>query len=166
MLAKYIQLAKDLGMEHASLIRPEDIFFDVRAIIKCLWGCNEHTPGNIKCDTRGSTLQERISMFKAYHDILLLHSHDASALSAAVLDIERQAFLDGCYLAMGVRACNLCKECNVTNGKPCPTPKKIRPCESSFGIDVYKTVRRLGLPCEVLQDKNDIQNRYGFVLID
>ena len=43
---------------------------------------------------------------------------------------------------------------------------KLRPCDQSFGIDVYKTARNLGLPCEVLQSKDDIQNRYGFVLLD
>jgi hypothetical protein len=39
-------------------------------------------------------------------------------------------------------------------------------CDSLFGIDVFKTARGLGLPIDVLKDKNEIQNRYGFVLID
>jgi hypothetical protein len=42
----------------------------------------------------------------------------------------------------------------------------VRPCDQSFGIDVYKTVRNLGLPCHVLQNKNGAQNRYGFVLLN
>jgi predicted metal-binding protein len=165
-LDKYIQLAKDLKMEHALLIGPKDIYFDSRAVLKCLWGCEEHTPDNIRCNTRGSTLAERMDIVKSYHDILLLHSHDVTALSSAILAIEKKAFLDGHYFAAGMRGCNLCKECSVKNGRPCPTPQKIRPCESSFGIDMYKTVRNLGLPCEVLQNKTDSQNRYGFVLID
>ncbi len=49
---------------------------------------------------------------------------------------------------------------------PCLFPDKVRPCDQIFGIDVYRTARNLGLPCQVLQNKNDIQNRYGFVLID
>ena len=56
--------------------------------------------------------------------------------------------------------------CSVQQGKPCSSPEKVRPCDQSLGIDVYKTVRNLGLPIEVLKDKNDTQNRYGFVLID
>jgi predicted metal-binding protein len=51
-------------------------------------------------------------------------------------------------------------------GNPCPTPEKVRPCDQAFGIDVFKTVRSLGLPCEVLKNKEDQQNRYGFVLLD
>ena len=35
-----------------------------------------------------------------------------------------------------------------------------------YGIDVYKTARSLGLPCQVLQNKEDVQNRYGLVLIE
>ena len=65
-----------------------------------------------------------------------------------------------------VRACHLCEEYAVKQGNPCPTPEKVRPCDSIFGINVYKTVRNLGLPCEVLKTKDDVQNRYGFVLID
>jgi len=41
---------------------------------------------------------ERKDMVKSYRRILLLHSHDATALSYAVFEIERQAFLMGTYL--------------------------------------------------------------------
>jgi predicted metal-binding protein len=98
--------------------------------------------------------------------VLLVHSHDARELSTVVLEVERAAFLDGHYFAFAIRTCNLCKICTVQKGEPCPTPDKVRPCDQSFGIDVYRTVRNLGLPCHVLQNKNGAQNRYGFVLLD
>ncbi|MFZ5642826.1 MAG: DUF2284 domain-containing protein [Bacillota bacterium] len=60
----------------------------------------------------------------------------------------------------------MCKSCNEKKGEPCPTPDKVRPCDQLFNIDVYKTARSLGLPCEVLQNKDETQNRYGFLLID
>jgi predicted metal-binding protein len=75
-------------------------------------------------------------------------------------------FLDGYYFSFAIRYCKLCKSFAVDHGKPCPTPEKVRSCDQSFGIDVYKTVRNLGLPCEVLHNKKDVQNRYGFVLIE
>jgi predicted metal-binding protein len=123
-------------------------------------------PTGIRCDTRGTPWEERVGMIKSYHHILLVHSHDARKLSRAVLEIERLAFLDGHYFAFALRFCNLCRTCAISRRKPCPTLEKVRPCDQSFGIDIYKTVRNLGLPCEVLQGKNDLQNRYGFVLID
>lgn len=55
---------------------------------------------------------------------------------------------------------------SVLKEEACPFCKKIRPCDQAFGIDVYKTVRKLWLPIEVPQKEDDIQNRYGFVLID
>ena len=166
-MEKYVHLATELHMINAKIISPKEIFFDIRAILKCRWGCEYDLPeNNIKCHSRDTTYEERVEMVKRYNRILLLHSHDARELSAAVLEIERAAFLDGHYFAFAVRACNLCKDCAVKKGDPCPTPDQVRPCDSAFGIDVYKTARNLGLPCEVLQNRNDIQNRYGFVLID
>jgi predicted metal-binding protein len=165
-MEKYIQLAKELGMMKAMIILPKEIFFDIRAILKCRWGCEDFFQGSVRCHTRDMTYQERVEMVKRYEHILLVHSHDPKRLSEAVLEIERTAFLDGYYFAFAIRTCNLCNVCAVKEGSPCPTPEKVRPCDQSFGIDVYKTVRNLGLPCEVLQSKEDNQNRYGFVLID
>lgn len=165
-MEKYIQIAKELGMVDAILISPQDITFDIRAILKCRWGCEDFFQQSIKCHTRNTSYQERVEMIKKYKNILLLHSHNAHKLSIAVLKIERIAFLDDHYFAFGIRFCNLCRECAIYQGKPCPSPERVRPCDQSFGIDAYKTARNLGLPCEVLQSKDDIQNRYGFVLLD
>ena len=165
-LNKYVQMACDLKMVNAKLMASEDIFFDNRAMLKCLWGCEDFFNRTIKCSTRNTNFQERIDMIKAYKNILLVHSHDAVELSHAVITIEKAAFLDGYYFAFAIRTCNLCKNCSLIIGKPCPSPEKIRPCDQSFGIDVYKTVRRQDLPCNVLQNNEEVQNRYGFVLIE
>ena len=165
-LDKYIQMAKDLKMVNARLIGLDDIYFDIRAILKCRWGCEDFFNQTIKCNTRNTSYQERIEMIKAYRSILIVHSHDARELSKAVLDIERTAFLDGYYFSFAIRSCKLCKSCAVDHGKSCPTPEKVRPCDQSFGIDVYKTARKQGLPCDVLQNKEEVQDRYGFVLIE
>jgi predicted metal-binding protein len=164
-MEEYVNLAKELGLTNAILISPQDIFFDPRAILKCRWGCEDFFQNSIRCHTRDTTYQERIEMVKSYKNILLAHSHDPRALSKAVLEIERTAFLNGHYFAFAIRTCNFCKICAIQEGNSCPTPEKVRPCDQSFGIDVYKTARNQGLPCEVLRNKNEIQNRYGFVLI-
>ena len=164
-MEEYVNLAKELGLINAILISPQDIFFDPRAILKCRWGCEDFFQNSIRCHTRDTTYQERIEMVKSYKNILLAHSHDPRTLSKAVLEIERTAFLNDHYFAFAIRTCNFCKICAIQEGNSCPTPEKVRPCDQSFGIDVYKTARNQGLPCEVLRNKNDIQNRYGFVLI-
>jgi predicted metal-binding protein len=164
-MEKYITLAKDLKMLNARLISPVDIHFDIRAILKCRWGCEEFSENNTKCHTRNTSYTERVAMVKNYNRILLVHSQNANKLSSALLKIERTAFLDGFYFAFAIRYCHVCKNCIVDQGKPCPTPRKIRPCAEAFGIDVYKTVRNLGLPCRPLKSKEETPNWYGFVLI-
>ncbi len=163
---KYITLAKKFGMINAIIISPSEISFDIRTNLKCSWGCERGLIPNTKCDNRGTTYGERVKMVKHYKAILLIHSHEARKLSKVILELEKNAFLDGYYLAFALRACNLCKECKVKRGNDCLHPEKVRPCECLFGIDVYKTARKLGLSCEVLHKKEDIQNRYGFLLIE
>ena len=165
-MEKYVNLAKQLGMLDARIISPNEVSFDIRAMLKCRWGCEFSKKETIKCDTRDTTLQERQEMFKNYKNILLVHSHDANALTKALLEIERIAFLDGYYFAFTVRYCNYCTSCNILKGNNCSYPEKVRPCEQLFGIDVYKTVRELGFSIDVLKDKDQTQDRYGFVLID
>ena len=165
-IEKYVNLARELGMTNAIAIGPEHIFFDIRALLKCRWGCEYGTGESPRCRSMDTSFSERVDIVRAYRHIILVHSHDAKAVSRAVLEIERTAFLDGCYFAFAIRACHLCETCAAEQGEPCPTPNKLRPCDSNFGIDVYKTAKNLGLPCEVLQHKEDVQNRYGFVLIE
>ena len=163
---KYIELAKRHGMLDAIIIPSSDICFDIRANLKCCWGCDRQATADARCDSRGTTLDERIQMVKQYTAVLLLHSHNAQHLSEVILELEREAFLDGYYFAFALRTCNLCGECLLAKGEECPQPKKVRPCDSLFGIDVYRTVRKFKLPCRVLQSKNDTQDRYGFLLIE
>jgi len=164
--SKYVDLAKQNGMTNALVISPSEIFFDIRANLKCAWGCERQAVASLKCDSRGTTYEQRVQMVNQYRAILLMHCHDARKLSETILELERIAFLDGYYFAFALRACNLCKECQVLKGKDCPRPDKIRPCDQMFGIDTYKTARALGLPCEVLQTRDAIQNRYGFLFIE
>ncbi|MGD0277965.1 MAG: DUF2284 domain-containing protein [Smithella sp.] len=165
-MEKYIQLAKNNGMADALPITPDNIVFDIRAILKCRWGCEEFSEENIRCHARNTSYDERVAMIRKYKNILFVHSHDAHELSKSLLDIERAAFLNGYYFAFALRYCRLCKSCALEQGKPCLTPQKIRPCEAPFGIDIFQTARSLGLPCRPLQSENETQNRYGFVLID
>ena len=125
--AKYVALAKKLGMTDAKMISPGDIFFDARAILKCRWGCEDFLEHDIRCDTRGTSYRERVDMVKRYKDILIIHCHDPRGLSRTALEIERAAFLDGFYFAFAIRCCHLCEVCAVAQGKTCPSPERVRP---------------------------------------
>jgi predicted metal-binding protein len=47
-MEKYIQTAKDLKMIDAKLITPAEISFDIRAKLKCRWGCEYFTNAHNK----------------------------------------------------------------------------------------------------------------------
>ncbi len=157
-------MAKRLGMIDAEIISPSDICIDPRAILKCKWGCDN--PDTQKCNARGLSYELRVQIVKSYKKILLIRSHDARKLYLAALEIERQAFLDGCRYAFALNSCHFCLSCEVLKGGECTSPEKIRPCDQLFGIDTYETAHKKGLPCEVLKDKTKQPNRYAYILID
>ena len=165
-MEKYRDMALELGAEHAKLINPGYIYFDKRSLLKCRWGCDfDGKRERQRCGPRGISLKDAQEAIRSYERVLVVHSFDAHPLTRILLKIESQAFLDGHYWSFVLRACNYCKTCTAETEKGCLFPQKIRPCEQTYGIDVYKTVRELGLPCQPLQDKADRQNRYGFVLL-
>lgn len=162
----YIEQALDMKMLHARIISPAEMVFDRRVFLKCRWGCENHEQQRYKCREHHTGYEERVAMVKSYSRILLLHSDNIRQLSRTAVEIERSAFLDGYHLAFAICHCNFCKICAVDEGNPCVAPLKVRPCEGIFGIDVYRTARRLDLPCYPLKDKNENQNRYAFVCVD
>ena len=119
---KWINRAKELGMVDALLISPNQITFDIRAWLKCRWGCESAKRNTVKCNTRDTTLGERQEMLKKYTAILLVHSHDKVAISEALIELEKEAFLDGYYFAFALRYCNYCKNCLANNDGDCPHP--------------------------------------------
>ena len=166
-MQKYLDLALKLKATHALAISPDEVFFDPRAKLKCLWGCADPlAENNLKCGSNGLSLDECREMIKRYQNIILVHAHDVRLLSHIVIALERRAFLDGHYFAFAVRTCNLCRNCRLNQGGDCRLPSKRRPCDQTLGVDVYKTVREQGLPCQVLQNKDDRKNLYGFVLVN
>jgi len=164
-MQKYVHLALEQKMLHAKIITPADMVFDIRVLLKCHWGCENHDNTSFKCQKRNTSFEEGLQMIKSYKNILFIHSNHGMDVSRAALEIERQAFLDGNHLAFAIRYCNLCKQCAVDDNAPCVQPLKVRPCEGIFGIDVYETARLHELPCYPLQHEGDVQNRYGFVCL-
>ncbi len=51
-LPAYIQLAGKLGMENAVPVSPKEIYFDVRALLKCRWGCEYYSENSARCGSK------------------------------------------------------------------------------------------------------------------
>ena len=163
----YISKAVQMGASHAVYFAIGDIAFDSRVILKCVFGCADYGRQHT-CPYQRSPLSmdEYRSVFGNYKNGIIIGCRDKYKSQEISYEIERAAFLDGYYFAFSLSDCGLCGECARVCGDDCRFPKKARPAFHSVGIDVFKTVRRLGLPIEVLREETDEQHWYSAVFIE
>jgi predicted metal-binding protein len=166
MLDRYLKKAKKMGAVHAIAVRASDVVVDPRVLLKCMYGCPTWNR-NWTCPSTPKALRpwEFAEILKRYKTGMLIHTHDKKLSQDISFEIERDAFLDGHYLAFSMSDCTMCKECAYPN-KNCRFPKKARPAMQGLGIDVYATVRKFGLPLKPLKDHSEPQNWYSLVLLE
>ena len=164
-IEEYIKKAKQMGALNAMVIDTSDIIIDPRTFLKCMFGC-ESWNKNWTCPSAPNALKpwefERI--LKRYKVGILIHCDTKETSQNISYELERAAFLNGYYFAFSMSDCTLCSVCTYPNA--CKYPKKARPSMQALGIDVYATVRKLGLPLETLKDPDESQNWYSLVLIE
>jgi predicted metal-binding protein len=163
----YVRLALELGATDAVRFGIDDIVFEPRTILKCMFGCGDWGLGPT-CPSRPGSLMpwEYEPLLRRYSWGVMVHTNDKKTGQDVSFELERRAFLDGHYLAFSLSDCARCAECVGLKGKPCADPKKARPAFHSVGIDVFATARRFGLPIETLADEDDPQNWYSAVFVE
>jgi predicted metal-binding protein len=107
---------------------------------------------------------EAEKVLRRYCRGILVHTHDAKRLQEITYQIEIEAFHDGYPFAFELAECYLCETC--TFPAPCVFPAKARPSMQALGIDVYATVKKLGLPMKTLKRKDETPDFYGLVLLE
>jgi len=166
-LDKYIELALELGADHAVKFSIDQIVFDSRTLLKCMFGCSDWGFG-LTCPSRPGSLKpwEYEKILRNYKWGIIIHSTDKKVSQDVSFEVERQAFLDGYYFAFSMSDCACCEKCAGFFGGKCANPKKARPAFHSVGIVVFKTVRQFGLPIDTLKDRNETANWYSAVFIE
>ena len=164
---KYIELALSLGAVDAVAVTPDDIVFDGRTLLKCMFGCSDWGKG-CTCPSRSGYLPfgELEKLLRKYKAVLIIHAHDKKAAQNASFAIEREAFLDGDALAFSMSDCALCSCCAGHTNEQCRNMMKARPAFHSVGIDVFSTVKKLGLPLKALKSQDEEQNWYAAVWLN
>jgi len=164
---KYIKRALELGADHAVPFTTDDIIFDSRTLLKCMYGCKDWGKGHT-CPSRPGSLRpwEYEQLFRKYSWGVIVHSKSKKISQDVSFTIESEAFTDGHYFSFSLSDCALCKECTGFKGCDCANPRKARPAFHSVGIDVFKTVRKFGLPIETLKSTDEEQNWYSAVFIE
>ncbi len=164
----YIERALQLGAVDAVPFRIEDIVFDSRTLLKCLFSCAYGPRYTCPTAPGSPTMARYREMLSRYHWGVLVHGHFKKETLDIAFELERRAFVDGYHLAWSLSGCPSCPQgCTLREGRPCRFPKRARPQFYSVGIDVFATVRGLGLPIRTLTDpERQEQNWYGPVFME
>ena len=165
---KYIDAALAMGATDCVAFDAEQICWDSRTLLKCMYGC-EDWGKNHTCPSRpgNPSLAEMREMFSRYKWGIIIHTKEKKISQKISFAMEGAAFHDGYYFAMSLSDCGLCGECAAVKCQDCRHVREARPAFHSVGIDVFKTVNRMGLPLFTLKDRNDPdQNWYSAVFVE
>lgn len=159
--------ALDMGADDAVIFRIEQIVFDSRTILQCMYGCADWGKGHT-CPSAPGSLKpwEYEQILKRYEWGIIIHSTSKELAQDISFKIEREAFLAGHYFAFSMSDCAICGQCAGFKGQPCVDPVRARPAFHSVGIDVFATVKKFDLPLETLKSEEETTNWYAAVFLD
>lgn len=162
---RYAHRVLEMGAEDAKIISVEDLVFDPRTILKCMYGCEDWGRSWI-CPSAPKALMpwEAEKVLKKYNWGILIHTRDPKLAQEISFNIEMEAFFDGYHFAFSMADCYLCETCTFPS--PCRFPDKARPSMQALGIDVFSTVKKQGMPIEILKTKDKKPDYYALVLIE
>ena len=164
---KYEQIALSHGANNVVSVTPDEIVFDERTLLKCMFGCGDWGKG-CTCPSRPGALTpaDYERMLKKYKTVMIIHSTDKKIAQNASFEVEREAYFDGDVLAFSMSDCAICADCAGRSNKPCFNAAKARPAFHSVGIDVFMTAKNLGLPLRPLRYEGEEQNWYSAVWLN
>jgi len=158
--------ALELGADDALIFRMDQIVFDSRTLLKCMYGCEDWGKGHT-CPSAPGSLKpwEYERILKGYDWGCIVHSTSKKISQDISFTLEREAFLAGHYFAFSMSDCAICQEWAGFKGKPCVDPGRARPAFHSVGIDVFATVKQFDLPLSTLKSEDEVQNWYSAVFV-
>jgi len=167
-IKELMEYANELGAVNAVYFEIDDIVFDSRTLLKCMYGCGDWGHG-LTCPSANPqvTMEQYQTMFKKYSYGLIVHANTKKTNQDISYMLESKAFTDGYYMAFSLSDCAVCNTCAGFDNKSCVNKKKARPAFHSVGIDVFATVKKLSLPIYTLKEDDDRnQNWYAAVFIE
>jgi len=184
-MERYKQKALELGASAAEIIPGSYVSVDERVWMKCLTprcpragetpNCPPYTPQPefmrkvLGKYGRAILFKTNVEPVEDYvpgkggatgksRKVLLYHKRTADI----VYQVERMAYSDGYYLAMGFGG-GSCKDylcggviCQFLDSGRCRFPLRARPAMEAVGIDVFKLVKKVGWEAYPLMDKLDL----------
>ncbi|MBD3226925.1 MAG: DUF2284 domain-containing protein [Candidatus Lokiarchaeota archaeon] len=172
-----------------TLIEVKDIVLPNWPRMKCKFGCKGYGK-NLSCPPYIPEPEKWREFLQDYSYALLIifegdpnHFFDnAMRFNKKIYKLERKAFLKGFQKSFGffIGPCKLCDECIVNEENfpkdldadiarsLCKHLDKSRPSMEAAGIDVFETIRSIGLDIEVITSRNGNQDVrfYGLLLLE
>ena len=164
----YDSLAKkalELGATGAKLIQTDQVVFDDRSFLKCRFGCNRWgrywtCPPNMEITPR-----DFHKAYDRYSIAIVIRAPDQHVSQEVTLAIEKEAMLAlGCMYAFALVLCVKCDECAFPD--PCLYPHLARPSMDAYGVDIGKTVEKIGFTVEFDAGGKLLPAWYSMVLLD
>lgn len=165
------------GLTEFRWVQPGNIATGQWVRLKCMFGCGAYGR-NASCPPNVPSVAECRQFFDEYTlaaifrfektvtDPAERHAWSAD-VNQALLKLERDVFLldyPKTFLLF-MDSCGVCEEC-AGRREECREPSSARPTPEAMAVDVFTTVRRCGLPIEVVKDFDRPMNRYAMLLID
>ncbi|MCE5184538.1 MAG: DUF2284 domain-containing protein [Planctomycetaceae bacterium] len=154
------------GAVKAVVVKPAEVETAAWVRLKCQFGCDGYGQC-LMCPPHSPTPQQMRSVLDCYKRAILVQFKDWADTKERMAGLERTVFLRGAWKAFGIGAgpCTFCETCPLKEGQ-CLHADKARPSMEACGIDVYTTVRRAGLPIEVVRNRKQPAHYYGLLLVD
>jgi predicted metal-binding protein len=156
---------KALGFRRVLTIPVETIHIPGWTDMRCRFGCCHF--GKPNCPPHSPSAERTKEFIRDYSHALLLEGEPPTReFQLRVLQAEKEAFNAGFYKAFSYWAgpCSLCQSC--PKERKCRNTKDARPSMEGAGIDVFETVKRLGLPLRTLTSKDDFVRYFGLILLE
>ncbi|MBN1185220.1 MAG: DUF2284 domain-containing protein [Bacteroidales bacterium] len=157
-------------------INPKKIIVAHWVRVKCTFGCSDYGLGT--CPPNTPSVSECEKFFKEYESGIIIRltkfadknsypSDWSKEMTNKLLKIEREIFLSGHQkvFLLNQTCCSLCQDCSG-NRPDCKDKKNSRPSPESFAVDVYETVKNVGLEINVVADNPAEINRIAILLIE
>ncbi len=171
------KLFRQFGVQECTWIDPEDIVVAQWVRMKCTFGCREYGKAGC-CPPNVPSVPECERFFREYSVAAIFRFEKrvdkpedrhrwTAEVNRGLLELERAVFLAGYPKAflLFMDSCALCEECTGDRAR-CKHPRKARPAPEAMAVDVFSTVRRYGLPIQVLTDTTQAMNRYAFLMVE
>ena len=145
--------------------------------MKCIFGCSSYgrqacCPPNVPPVEACRRFLDEYTTAAVFHFVKRVDAPEerrswAAGIYDGLLRLEREVFISGHEKAfmLPMSSCHVCAECVPSRGE-CRNPERARPAPEALGVDVFATVRALGLPIGVLSAYDQAMNRYAFLLVE